>query len=100
MLYAIVSNATSLAAATTLNAFSLFEVTTIKDDDRFEQNYIANPAGVTPIIGELGLYDDAVNSFGLGAGNYTTLKLVGVPEPSTALLGAISALGLLRRRRI
>jgi len=99
-LYAIASNATDLASATVSNAFSLFEVTTIKDDNPFEQNYNANPAGVTPIIGELGLYNDSADSFGLGAGNYTTLKLVGVPEPSAALLGAFGVLGLLRRRRI
>jgi hypothetical protein len=99
-LYAIASNASSLAAATALNAFSLFEVATIVDDVPFEQNYVANPAGSTVIIGELGAYEDAGNAFGLGAGTYTTLKLVGVPEPSAALLGAFGVLGLLRRRRI
>jgi hypothetical protein len=99
-LYAIASNAASLAAATALNAFSLFEFGTIVDDVPFEQSYVANPAGVTPIIGELGSYNDSENALGLGAGTYTTLKLVGVPEPSAALLGACGVLGLLRRRRI
>ena len=99
-LYAIASNASSLAAATELNAFSLFEFATIVDDVPFEQNYVANPAGATPIIGELGVYDDSTGALGLGEGTYTTLKLVGVPEPSAALLGAFGVLGLLRRRRI
>jgi hypothetical protein len=97
-LYAIASDAADLASATEGNAFSLFEVATIVDDVPFEQNYVANPAGVTPIIGVLGTYDDSAGSLGLGEGTYTTLNLV--PEPSAALLGAIGALGLLRRRRI
>ncbi len=99
-LYAIASNASSLAAATELNAFSLFEVATIVDDVPFEQNYVANPAGSTVIIGEFGVYDDSTGALGLGEGTYTTLKLAGVPEPSAALLGAFGVLGLLRRRRI
>ena len=99
-LYAIASNAVSLAVATDLDAFSLFEFATIMDDVPLENNYVANPAGATPIIGELGVYDDTEDALGLGAGTYTTLKLVGVPEPSATLLGAIGALGLLRRRRI
>jgi len=97
-LYAIASNAASLAAATALDAFSLFEVATIVDDVPFEQNYVANPFGVTPIIGELDSGD--FGDLGLGEGTYITLKLVGVPEPSAALLGAFGVLGLLRRRRI
>jgi len=97
-LYAIASNASSLAAATALDAFSLFEVATIGDDSPIEQSYVANPNGVTPIIGELDSGD--FGDLGLGEGTYTTLKLVGVPEPSAALLGAFGVLGLLRRRRI
>ena len=96
-LYAIASNAADLASATELNYFSLFEVATIGDDSPIEQQYVANPAGVTPIIGELDSGD--FGDLGLGEGTYTTLKLVGVPEPSAALLGALGALGLLRRRR-
>ena len=97
-LYAIASNASSLAAATALDAFSLFEVATIGDDSPIEQAYVASPSGVTPIIGELDSGD--FGDLGLGEGTYTTLKLVGVPEPSAALLGAFGVLGLLRRRRI
>jgi len=97
-LYAIASNAASLAAATALDAFSLFEVATIGDDSPIEQAYVASPSGVTPIIGELDSGD--FGDLGLGEGTYTTLKLVGVPEPSAALLGAFGVLGLLRRRRI
>jgi hypothetical protein len=97
-LFAIASNAASLAAATALDAFSLFEVATIADDSPVENQYNANPSGVTPIIGELDSGD--FGDLGLGEGTYTTLKLVGVPEPSAALLGAFGVLGLLRRRRI
>jgi MYXO-CTERM domain-containing protein len=32
--------------------------------------------------------------------NANTLRFTAVPEPSAALLGALGALGLLRRRRI
>jgi hypothetical protein len=95
-LYAIASNASSIGSATLANGFSLFQVAVIADDVPFDNTYVANPAGVTPIIGTLGSY---TGDLGLGEGTTTTLQLAAVPEPSAALLGAIGALGLLRRRR-
>lgn len=95
-LYAIASDAATLAAATNANGFSMFFVDTIKEDSPVENQYTANPAGVVPVIGQLGTF---TGDAGLGDGTYTTLQLVVVPEPSAALLGAFGVLGLLRRRR-
>jgi hypothetical protein len=96
-IYVIATSAASLVAATTADAFSLFYVRDIQDDVPLEQTYTGNPATGTVIIGSIGSFDDAANSLGVGAGVYSTLELV--PEPSAALLGALGALGLLRRRR-
>jgi MYXO-CTERM domain-containing protein len=95
--YAIASNAANLLGATDSNGFSMFLVDTIKDDGATDNQYTANPRDATPIIGELGTFTG--DPAGQGSGTYTTLKLVTVPEPSAALLGALGALGLLRRRR-
>jgi hypothetical protein len=97
VIYAIASDVANLASVVETSGLALFQVATILDDNPVEQSYVANPAGVTPIIGELGTFN---GDLGLGDGEYTTLKLVAVPEPSAALLGALGALGLLRRRRI
>lgn len=97
-LYAIASDAASIGAATTSDGFSLFFVDTIKEDTP-ENSYVANPAGVTPIIGENDVITNH-NSGNFGIGDYATLKLVAIPEPSSALLGAFGALALLRRRRV
>ena len=100
MLYAIATDAESLSAATLTSGYALFTVGTIMDDIPSENAYVANPAGgATIIIGELDSGDFG-DLGGLGEGTYTTLKLVSVPEPSAALLGAVGTLGLLRRRRI
>jgi MYXO-CTERM domain-containing protein len=96
-LYALASDATNLASVTSGSGFSLFFVDTIKEDSPVENQYTANPAGISPIIGTLGTF---TGDPGLGEGTYTTLKMSVVPEPSAALLGALGALGLLRRRRI
>jgi hypothetical protein len=104
-LYAIATNAASLNAATLSSGYSMFTFGSVVADDLGENDYVANPAGVTPIIGVLGTFTGdpggaATDAFGPAAsGNYTTLKLVAVPEPSTTLLGAVGALALLRRRR-
>jgi hypothetical protein len=102
-LYAIATNASSLSAATISSAYSMFAFNIVIDDEPLPQDYTANPAGITPIIGSLDTFTGdpggaATVNFGEAAsGNYTTLKLV--PEPSSMLLGAVGALGLLRRRR-
>lgn len=103
-LYAIATNASSLGVATLTSAYSMFAFGTVIDDDPLPQDYTANPAGLTPIIGSLDTFTGdpggaATVTFDPSNGTYTTLKLVAVPEPSAALLGAIGALGLLRRRR-
>ncbi len=95
-LYAFVGNGATLAAS---NAFGLKQVDTLRDDVPFNNEYLANPfGGVAPVIGSVGNF--VGNASGLGSSPYTTLQLALIPEPSTALLGLIGTLGLLRRRRI
>ncbi len=101
-LYAIATDASSLSVATLTSAYSMFAFGTLIADELNENDYTANPAGLTPIIGSLDTFTgdpggDATEAF--GSGTYSTLKLVAVPEPSAALLGAVGALALLRRRR-
>jgi hypothetical protein len=64
------------------------------------------PANVT-LAGSTPVTISSINSFTTLAGTEIDItggkdqiQLVGVPEPSAALLGALGALGLLRRRRI
>jgi hypothetical protein len=97
LVYMFVGNASTFAAST---HFALASIGTFASDDPNEQQYTADPASAS-IVGGLGAFD---TWFGgpvtAVSGNYTTLKLVApVPEPSAALLGAIGALALLRRRR-
>lgn len=94
-LYVFAGNNTSLALST---AWGLKAVNTIVDDVPNETTYLANPlGGAAPVIGTIGSF---IGNPGLqGAGTFNTLQLAAIPEPSTALLGAIGALGLLRRRR-
>ncbi len=95
-LYAFVGNLSTLASST---AYALYLVDTFSES---QFTYLAQPFGITPLIGSI---DSITINTPLAAGTdgasetYTTLKLVPVPEPSAALLGAIGALGLLRRRR-
>jgi hypothetical protein len=104
-IYSIITDASSLASATSSNLFAVVKIGTISADELGDNTYTSNPAGLTPIIGsndtftgDLGLdFDGPGGEPGLGTQTYTTLKLV--PEPTTTLLGAIGALALLRRRR-
>lgn len=93
-MYVFVGNAATLGAST---AWALVSVGTIQDDLPNEQQYTAQPYGVTPLIGSVGSFTG--NAGGQGSSTFTTLKLAAVPEPSTALLGAIGVMALLRRRR-
>lgn len=93
-MYVFVGNAATLEAST---AWALASIGTIQDDVPVEQQYTANPFGVTPLIGSVGSYTG--NASGFGTSTYNTLKLAAVPEPSAALLGAIGAVLLVVRRR-
>ncbi|MES2476798.1 MAG: hypothetical protein V4640_13525 [Verrucomicrobiota bacterium] len=69
-----------------------------------EFSYLLNFAtGVgqgTALIGAAGpTYQVAYNGLGPAPTNVQSFQLAAVPEPSAALLGALGALGLLRRRR-
>jgi hypothetical protein len=105
--YSIVTDAASLATATATSGFALVRIGTINNDEGGELSYSSNPAGLTPLIGStdtltttLGIdFDGPGGDPALGASTYSTLKLSAVPEPSAALLGAIGAMALLRRRR-
>ena len=95
-MYVFVGNAATLATST---AWALASIGTIQDDVPLNQEYNANPLGVTPLIGSVGGYTG--NASGFGSSTYSTLKLAqAIPEPSAAVLGAFGALLVLRRRRI
>ncbi len=70
-------------------------------DEPSPQNITGNISigGNVILSGGTGTFIGDANFAG-GEGSYNTLKLATVPEPSAAILGAIGALGLLRRRRI
>jgi hypothetical protein len=97
-LYAFVGNLSTLASST---AYALYLINTfVEEETGFGLTYLAQPKGITPLIGSI---DSITINAPLAAGSggaletYSTLKLV--PEPSSALLGAVGALALLRRRR-
>lgn len=91
--YSFMGNAASLVAS---DAFALIQVASILTDAAATNTYTSNPGLAVPIIGTIGSFTG--NAGGQGSATYRTLNLV--PEPSAALLGALGALGLLRRRRI
>jgi MYXO-CTERM domain-containing protein len=100
-IYSIVTNFATLGQAasaplTDTSEFALVAIGAFGDDVPFENQYSSNPAGKAPIIGTLGAFN---GDAGAGDGAYLTLRMDAVPEPSAALLGALGALGLLRRRR-
>jgi len=93
--YSIVTNAPSLGSATSTSQFALVQIGVINDEGAGEVGFSSNPVNA-PIIGTVG----SLNAdLGFGPGTYSTLKMASIPEPSAALLGALGALGLLRRRR-
>jgi len=72
--------------------------TIITDGDAgFDAGMIIPAEGATKILGAI---DPGNGGTALPAGAFQAVNLVSVPEPSAALLGALGALGLLRRRRI
>ncbi len=99
--YQIVTNSATLLGATTANDFALIGFGTITGDDAGVQAITGNISigGTVYLSGGAGTFNGDANFTG-GEGSYNTLKLAtAVPEPSAAILGAIGALGLLRRRR-
>ena len=94
--YVIATNASSLGAANLNSEFSVFFLRNISEDSPAENTYTGNPAGATVLIGTPGVF---TGDAGFGQGDYATLQMAVIPEPSAALLGAVGALGLLRRRR-
>lgn len=98
-IYQIITNAATFGVATGTSQFALLKHVSFTGDDSGTQQISGFPTGITPIIGSLGTHEVTDANTYLGAGTYNTLKLDVVPEPSTALLGAIGAIVLLRRRR-
>jgi hypothetical protein len=99
--YMIATDAVSLNAATGTSGYALFNLGAMTGDAPVELSFVGNPKGNTPIIGEIGtITGDFAGEASEANSEFGTLRLVAVPEPSAALLGAIGALGLLRRRRI
>jgi hypothetical protein len=95
--YIFAGNAATLATST---EWALGFLTNIAADVPLEQQYTANPTGVST-VGDIGSLGTFTGDPGTGAsGTYNTFQLQPIPEPSAALLGALGALGLLRRRRI
>lgn len=101
-LYTFIGDGASLLAS---GAFALYRhADTIDADLPFEDGNSLLLANGTLLVGTTGT--GTYNSTGInpdsGSANQSvgTIRLVqAIPEPSTALLGAIGALGLLRRRR-
>jgi MYXO-CTERM domain-containing protein len=89
-IYVIVGNGSSRAASTD---FAILRRAT-------PTNFPANVAPVATV--NFSVPNGAALNPVAGAGSVSgdTLTLQGIPEPSAALLGALGALGLLRRRRI
>lgn len=92
--YLFIGNAATLAAST---QFAIVKVGTFADDNPFVQQYTGDAAAAATAANRvIGNFDTAVNPLG---GTGPSLQLVAVPEASTALLGLLGAVGLLRRRR-
>lgn len=92
LVYLFAGNGATLASST---EWVLAAIRPIADDLPLPQQYTANAAEVqAPLFGNFGTFTGAVNG---DSATYRTLQFV--PEPSSALLGAIGALALLRRRR-
>ncbi len=95
-LYLFAGNGATLAGS---SYFGLQQIGTILSDDPFPQTYVSSQVPPVPVfgIGTVGTFTG--DASGAGSATYTTLQLAAIPEPSAALLGAVGALGLLRRRR-
>lgn len=96
ILYSFIGDGTTLQTST---AFALLSMGPLREDDPAENDYTSNPQARVgaPLIGTLGTISG--NFGGQGPGDYVTLQLVPIPEPSVALLGLLGAVGFFRRRR-
>lgn len=97
-LYLFAGNLGTLATSTQV---ALLNMGLLQNEDGGELDYVANPSFRvgSPLIGKFGTQSG--NLGGQGVSTFPTLQLQSaIPEPSAALLGAVGALGLLRRRRI
>lgn len=95
VVYSIFGNAATLALST---EFAMVAIGTIQDEATATATFSSNPINPA-IIGTNGTWEGDIG-LELGTQTYGTLQLAAIPEPSAALLGALGALGLLRRRRI
>jgi hypothetical protein len=94
--YTFLGNGATLAQST---AFALYQSGTFSEDVPIPGDYTSRSYIGSPVIGTFGLSAPINYPFNGFATQYPTLKLVAVPEPSAALLGAIGCTALLRRRR-
>ena len=97
-IYIFAGNATTLASSTQFFVFKTNSLFAAADDNSpTSVEYIFNPASGTVLFGT------AVADMKTTSGDSTVTPgfqmATAVPEPSAVLLGAIGALGLLRRRR-
>lgn len=95
VLYTFIGNAANLSSST---LFALIQHTeTVGPDSPSPDSNNLNFGNGTVLIGQKG-----TTTYNFGGGNVSTPSLTlvaAIPEPSTLLLGAVGALGLLRRRR-
>lgn len=89
LIYLVIGNASTLAAS------DQFAIVRSANNTAFPANVA--PASTTNFSTATGASIVSLANAGTISGN--TLKLVGVPEPSVALLGALGVFGLVRRRR-
>jgi PEP-CTERM motif len=98
--YAIVTFGSNLLNSASNSQFGLWRAGILSGDTPVDVSISANPKGVTPIIGSRGtVVGDFAGPNSGPTDTFATFKLVAVPEPSSALIGALGVLGFLRRRR-
>lgn len=98
-IYAIVTDAASLGSAVATSQFGLLSVGTLTSDFPFESNFVVSPVGGIIIGSTSTKTGDFAGDASEPGSIFNTYNLAAVPEPSTALLGTLGVLALLRRRR-